>query len=274
MKLKPKESLDIGPWSDIALDDNVTQSWQCGDLRLECRRDGDDFWLRHWYEHDPLDNSGKSLPPGSNAVVGKDDAEWKRWRTNAFKALRFSPHFPDRPVVVKPEHAFILPAGAQSQVYVRCPVWICLAAVSPGEKKIVEIATVILSDTWFGDFFHGELCFWISSSARTECEINPNKTHLAICPVKIINETDAELTVEKICLRVRGLSLYQMENQLWSDETTVRLQSSDGSSQITAAGKPPAAAPKAIKICGPRDPSRSNLFVRAVDSMRQITGFD
>ncbi len=57
----------------------------------------------------------------------RDGAEWSRWAMREGEhRLRVLPVFPDRPLVVKPEHPFTLLRRARARVYMRVPLWVRL----------------------------------------------------------------------------------------------------------------------------------------------------
>ena len=47
---------------------------------------------------------------------------------------------------------------------------------------------------------------------------------MAISPHQLINTSEEDLLIEKICLRVNYLSLFSSDEQLWSDENKNLLQ--------------------------------------------------
>ena len=248
-------------WSEYDIPGENPEVWDFGPLRLWCKTLLGEMWLV-WQiceEDRPCD------PPESSV--------WCRWALkDTYSKIRFSPIFPDKPVVVKPESSFILTPRTQAKVFVRCPLWVKIELVKNKSIIIEEIPIYTLSKTWFGSFTDGDICYWISSGTRREIENDPSREFFSICPIFITNGSDEELVVEKICLRVGGLSIYDDGGQLWSDLTSVTFKGSNSSSQIKYVGKPPVEAPDAKLVSLPRNPVRRNLFAGTFNSLKEISG--
>lgn len=252
-------------WGEFPLPSEVSNRWELGPLQLWCKIVHDDFWIA--YQHQ------KSEKEAEEGRVEPPEEAWSRWALKeAYERIRISPLFPDLPVVVKPEAPFILTPRAGAKVYVRCPLWIRLELAGKDNLTIKEIPAVVLSKTWFGEFTDGELCYWISSAARRQIEVDPDRPFLAICPIQITNQSEEELIVEKICLRVEGLSLFDSEGQLWAGKTKIAYRGSNILSQVEAAGKPPAEASKGKLITPPRNPAGKKFAEKTFASLKALPG--
>lgn len=202
-----------------------------------------------------------------------EDADWKRWALTGEKVrIRFTPEFPDRSVIVKPEYPFNLSPQAEARIYVHCPVWCKVEMVGERTTLITEIPTVVLSNTWFGTFTSGELCYWLSSKARRGMEGVEPTPHLVACPVHIRNRSQEELPIEKICLRVRTLSIYRDHERMWADESTVTYRGGAEFSRIEVAGVPPREAAQASLLSPPRDPGTRSLIGKTFSTIKDIGG--
>lgn len=239
--------------------------WAAGPLRVWCKSSGDELWVGFFHLEGDEKHAVSDHPP--------EEIEWSRWAVGRpQQEVRIIPLFPDRPVVVKPENPFRVAKGARAKIYVRVPLWLRLELTTREALSLIEIPTVVLSNTWFGTYTEGELCYWISSGARRQIEPDPTRSYLAICPIQISNRSDGELQVEKLCLRVGGLSLFSYKGQLWSDETVVAYRGGVEPSQVEATGRPPAEAPEAELVTRPRNPVRKRLSVRTFASFRELPG--
>lgn len=189
------------------------------------------------------------------------EAEWDRWALNdRQKTLRLLPALPDRPLVVKPEHAFTLMHRAQARIYMRIPAWVRLeVAERPGGPGtlLVEIPTVPLSDTWWGDFMEGELAFWLVTQGRREITPELFEPHLIISAVQMENTANTDLQAEKLALRVEHLSIYEKDGWLWAEEVRVLYRGEDEGSDIHMDDKPPKEAEGAREISPARHQARS-----------------
>lgn len=217
------------------------------------------------YTNKPLLSNSKNTIPG--------DAVWQRWAFKTEKpVIEIMPVFPDRSVIVKPEAAFRVAEDASVRIFVRVPVWIKIVLVGKISTTLIELPTVSLSNTWFGTFAEGELCYWISSGARKKIEEDSERPYLAIAPLMLIDKSPEDLDVEKICLRVRHLSLYLKQDHLWADETKIIFKGMTEVSEIDFAGKPPAEAKDSLLISGPRVPMKKAFNARSFSTFKDLPG--
>ncbi len=238
-------------WASHGLEGDTPRSWSVGDLSLSALTVQDEIWLAHHHQQANVES----------AEPAKKD--WSRWALKKpSAAVSLKPVFPDKSVVVKPEVPFHLLPGVQVRVYVRVPLWVAVASSSKDEQLLSEFPAVVLSLTWFGTPMEGELCYWISSSARRQITTDLYKSHLAICPVQLKNSSEEDLLVDKLCLRVRWLSLFDAEGQLWSNETKVSYKGSDMVSQVSVSSGAPREAPGATLRSGPREHLRRSFGIK------------
>lgn len=260
-----KKQLDY-IWGEYEIQLDQHRTWKIGALRLWCKQIKDEIQVAYLHEVDDSEKSAAMSEPPSEIT-------WSRWAMRQEQSkIRLSPVFPDLPVVVKPESSFRLMKSAQARIYVRVPIWIQIDLATSTPVKLIEIPSVILSNTWFGTFFEGELCYWISTSAKRQVEPDPDRPYLAICPIQLINKAEEDLLVEKICLRVRNLSLFYKDLQLWSDETRMVYKGVGETSQIEANGTPPAVAKSAPLLTVPREPQKKSFAAKTFASLKELSG--
>ncbi len=265
MAKQPTKKKTKSIWGEHEISPRKIYHWAIGDLNLWCSRTSQEIQFAH-----------KRLP-ASDAVtkieVPPEDVSWSRFALKKeHPAIRISPLFPDRPIVVKPETLFKLNQGIQARIYVRVPIWLKIELTTREPITLVEIPTVVLSNTWFGSFLEGELCYWISSSARREIEPDPRRNYLAICPIQLINGSESDLSIEKICLRVENLSLFFDGSQLWADETRVTYKGEDAASQLDFNRRAPTEATTATMISLPRNQPKKGLVAQTFASLKDLTG--
>ena len=202
------------------------------------------------------------------------DLEWQRWvfKQNIVKVI-LRPACPDRPVVVKPENRFRLAEKSDARIYIRVPIFIQIVLKEKPENVIYEVPSVTLSKTWFGDFFQGDLCYWISSRAQRFVPAEKSEPHLVICPIHLINETAQNLDVENICLRMNNLTIYDVDGQLWTDETRTVFKGSGEMSQIEVGGKPPLEAKRATIRSQPREKTHKSFTAKTFATLGDLPGF-
>lgn len=245
-------------WYPITLAENETYSKSVGPLTLYLKRTSNEVWIAH--DRSQMENVDESSLDWSRWALKKNDAE-----------LQLLPLLPDKQVVVGPEHSFHLGVGAEVRIFTRIPVWIGVYAMENSLKKLMEVPSVVLSKTWFGDFVGGELCYWISSTARSQISPEIFQPHTAICTLNIRNDSEEELRIEKLSVKVDHLSLFLSDRQLWSDEMQIQYKGGDQHSDIHITGKVPHEACDAVLLQSPRNPEKRSFAERTFKMLSEIT---
>ena len=258
------------PWGRHGLAAGATTSVGIGPLTLWARSRAGEVWLAH--DSGDWADSGRAVdtpePP-------PEEEGWVRWPVpEGTGSLRLSPVFPPRTLVVKPELSFRLLPRSGARIYVRVPLWARVEATG-GDRDVTltEVPTVVLSDTWWGEFTDGELCYWLPTSARRSAGSDVFSPHQAICPLDLSNRSEKELEVEKIALRVAHLSVFRGEQGFWSDVTRVRYRGESEGSDIEVSGKPPQEAAEDVRrVASPRTPLSKSFRVRTFSRLRTLSG--
>lgn len=237
-----------------------------GPLTLWLRSVQNEIWVAHRVgveEGNPLDEE-------------PEESEWSRWAlADRPHRLRLRPVFPDRPLVVKPEHPFTLLRRADARLYARIPVWVSLEVVEEGGGRatvLTEIPTERLSDTWWGDFLDGELAYWVPTKGRRVVTPDLFEPHLVMATLQLTNRSEDDLTVEKLALRVEHLSIYLKDGCLWAEEVKVHYHGEEVGSEIHMDDEPPAEAEGAVELSPARAQARS-LRARTFARLRAWSGW-
>lgn len=256
-----------GLWGDRPVPaPGETQRLDVGPLTMWLRSENGELWITH------------SRPAGGGEPDRSlpADAQWSRWALpEGSRHLHLSPVFPDRPLVVKPEHAFTLMRRASARVYMRVPVWVRVDAMDrPGGRRVLltEIPTVLLSETWWGDIRDGELAYWLTTKGRRQLVPELVEAHQVISAVQLDNLSEDDLQVEKLSLRVEHLSVYEKDGRLWAEEVGVEYHGEDEGTDIRMNDKPPAEAAGAREISPARVQGRS-FKARTFARLRALSGW-
>jgi len=256
-----------GLWGDRPAPANgETQRLEVGPLTIWLRGVENELWVAS--HRAPEGVTPTQEPP--------DDASWSRWALHEdHRHLRVSPVFPDRSLVVKPEHAFTLTRRARARIYMRVPAWVRLEAMTrPGGARtlLTEIPAVHLSDTWWGDFLDGELAYWLTTKGRRHVTPDLFEPHLVMSALQMDNVSGDDLVVDKISLRVEHLSIYLKDGWLWAEEVRVEYHGEDEGSEIHMDDLPPAEAAGATEISPARHQARS-FRTRTFARLRALSGW-
>lgn len=256
------------PWGEHSLPPEGVLSVEIGPLALRARVRSGEVWLTH----DPGDWLHAGQEP-SQRDPSPDDEGWTRWPVpSGVERLYLAPAFPPRPLVVKPEHSFRLLPRSSARIFVSVPLWARVVLAGPDGQPLTELPTVTLSDTWWGEFTEGELCYWLSTTARREVRSAPFPPHLAVCPVELTNRSGEELEVERIALRVAHLAVYRGKEGLWSDVTRVRYRGEEQASEVEVSGKPPLEATAARRVSEARVPVSRKFSARTFSRLKYLSG--
>jgi hypothetical protein len=212
--------------------------------------------------------------PGTSPEPTSSDPTWTRWAASSTPLeIRVTPQLPDRPVVLQPAESFHLLPGARARIYVRVPVWIRIEVTGSAGGVLTEVPTLVLSDTWWGDFASGEVCYWLPIVARRSASQEIFLPERIICPLELVNRANETLPVEKILLRCEHLTVFRGSGSLWSDEIRVRYRGEEVGSDVEMTGRPPPEAEQARRLTVPREPMVKGITARTFARLRGLSGF-
>ena len=92
--------------------------------------------------------------------------------------------------------------------------------------------------------------------------------HQAVCIMDIRNQSETDLKVDRVCLRVERLSLFTKDGHLWADDTDITFEGEEASVQIRTDGLAPVEVADAVKLVEPRQPQKRGLAERAFFFLR------
>lgn len=218
MQISPSQH---APWWQ-AQQLNIDACWhyRLGPLHIYLQRQAQQWLLAHEYCADD-----KPAPPFNGAVnmIPVHLTSQRYLFKQSPAACRLLPRLLDRPVVVKTLQPVNLPPGEQTTFYISSPVSVQLTLQQP-ELTLQDIVVQRLSDTWFGPSTQlGELCYAEKTNARLTRQELPLRSHRAITPVTIHNNSMQMLVIDKISIPVPFLSLYSLpDGNLWTDPVTLQ----------------------------------------------------
>lgn len=243
------------------------------DAPLHLRFGPRDLWL-HFQQGEIRISTGVPAADGDpDAPEHPDPGSWSRWATpNGERDVLLRPALPDRAVVLEPELPFVLLPRTEARIYVRVPLWLRIEADVGGGTVLEEVPIVDLSDTWWGGFIEGELCYWLHTTARREIRPELVEPHVAICPLQLVNQAAVDLRVEKLAFRVAHLTLFAHGTGFWADTSRVRYQGETEGSRIDMMGRAPREAEGATMVTPPRSPAARGLRERTFARLRSLPG--
>ena len=228
-----------------------------GEWRLAWQTEGDD-------EYPDLPEANLPAPEGAS-----DTATLERVASRLLgDRLLVTPRLADRPVVVRPETSFRLVPGGEIEFYVGTPLWVCLESCEP-IHRLLDVPTRRPSDSWFGpSTTEGELCYSGKISARLQRDNLPISQHRAITQVRLHNQAEDDLLLERINLPVPNLALFVGEGgRLWTQTVSVERSSDAKRAEVRIEDAPPVEAGKVERVAEARSAMPRNVFSRALGAL-------
>ena len=252
----------VALWKSQVLPHQGFLEWKSGPLSLFIKRTDDGDWL--W----AAQNGEESL----DAYLGKptnipDSLNWTRWAFSPeVEQFRVVPSLLDKSVVVRPQFPLMVPPGSHVRFFVSIPLIFRIAVETKvGECLLEPVSSLALNTVWFGDLSEGELCYGLLTRAvrdASELQLFP---HRAICPVVLHNNTSAPIPFNKICIKVRHLTLYQGPDRLWTNTINIVMQKSGTAGESTFECTPPGNLGSAPLLAEPLEHPPTGAFNGGLD---------
>ncbi len=252
-------------WGRQSSGQAVPSQFRCGRLLAEIHvRDGAiglSSKTMDPYEREELSDLGEVEP-----------RQWTQWAVcTGGDAIDLRPSLPDRSVLAEVAESFTVPSGESRRVYLRIPVTVVFQVNDQFDDILAELPSEELEKVWFGEDGKGEPCYHLPAALFHEGPLSIDEGSIQ-APVTIWNNSDDLLEVNRLCLRMNPLAIYQMNDVLWTNETMVRFQGGMDSSKVAVRYGPPAEAPSATLITPARKKGSFTVAGRSFRSLRQWTG--
>lgn len=189
---------DSLPNEDITLEVGDCMRLQFGQLMMEIERQHFEWTISHFYWQQPV---------GKDYRVYGEVTHLRYVLNDTDNHINISPRLADRPVVSRPHSPINLMHRGHIRVYVSTPLSL---QVSIAGQQLLELPSVRLSDTWFGERTGpGELCYADSTRARLNAHDLKAGSYKVSTPIDIRNMSGKALRVDRINVPLPLLSLYR-----------------------------------------------------------------
>lgn len=255
-------------WGDFELEPRQCGRWRIGPSCIWIQRlDGE--WRIATGRADDGDETIVDIEvPSDDIDLMKLDTVARFGVSGTEQTLSVQPRLADRPVVTRPERPFYIAPHETVRVFVSTPLWL---AISPGnaEHALEEIPIARPSDTWFGTSTRsGELCYASRTACRLRLDDLPIRPHRASSEVRVRNEDDHELLLERMQLPVEHLALYQAEDgSLWTQDVELERGKNDEPSPLRIQSGPPRVATDGPCVAPARREVEENTLIRAFGAL-------
>lgn len=242
------------------------------------------LWIEH-YEHEwhllPAYTGAEfpSEPVFSTRARNEkpESADWVHYIIHDGNRITPVPAMPDRPVVVRPDRTLVIIPGERANFFLSLPLAFRLM-VSGGsnvavQRKLAEFPSYSMENAWFGDPVSGELCYFQSTRLYSDFRQIPVSAIHAICPLVISNESERELSFDRICLHTEFLGIYRSPAQFWTNEVRVVFKGSEQETQIHPSKQAPASEGPMTLVTEPRQAIDNWHFKKTFNFLKQFGGF-
>jgi hypothetical protein len=252
-------------WSTRKLKEWDSFVWRADRTSVWVQKSGDDWMIAGNRDDDDSENTiglATSLPIS---------VDWQRWTGFGERStVRFNPAFPDRPLVVKTRAPVMIPSDQTVDLFLNIPIWVEVC-VEEGELSDVLglFPSKLLSNTWFGDQFEGELCYALKSLARRTKDDLKIEPLAATCRFSITNRFEKPLPLDRIRVLPRHLSIYKSRRRLWTSPIIVVSHGPDQPSHLSYPEEPHEEALSVLELVRPPEEVYRPSFFR--ESFAQYT---
>ena len=262
-------------WESRELKGETWYHARIGPLDLWIRRSRADWYVTYEREMDREKEQRMPVPLHRAQTHERiDELTWIRWVAGEESArVQLLPSMPDRSLVIRPRYPLNVPRGKDVLFFVNIPIWVRIQVGLPQPATLIELPTVMLAHTWFGDPTTGELCYSLKTKALRNIDAVENHAYLATCPVLIRNQAFSDLDFQRICIRVEHLNVYRGQTRLWTNQVEVLFRGEELTSQMIISKNAPSLDEEAHLICEAREPAGSSLLKKSFFFLKSLTGF-
>jgi hypothetical protein len=256
-------------WDPIELERNKSYSWRIGPLRLWIRNNGTEWLESHLYTPEKEEEERLAV---AQTAEKPPQTEWSRLICGeCSNKLRILPLLPDRPVVVGSSTVLKVLPDCSARFFVMIPLWLSLQVGEADRTTLMEIPSVVLSNTWFGGLTIGELCYSLKTTAHMTLDGVAPPPHVLVCPVHLNNTAGTPLDFQKLCIHVEHLKVYSNDSRLWTNEVNITYEGVNLLSSVKYSDTAPAFEENCRLVSNERVPAEKNIFRKSFSFLRYFT---
>lgn len=264
----PRPRTGIAVWDQVLIPQRRCAVWRFAPRSIWVERVENE-----WHALSMPDGAGRDEAAFVERTEKPRSSQWRHYLHTQDVPVQPSPVLPDRPVVVRPDRALTLLPGETAQFFVEVPVWFRLSCADARTTRIFEEPICGLSQTWFGDPITGELCYGLATRLHQGLDSIAPSAHLAVCPLSIANESEADLAFEKICMHVENLSVFRGPDRLWANRLNVVVRGPEQATQIEIVREPPGAGQGLVLAAAAREPAAGWSIRRTFGMLKSFADF-
>ncbi|MCX4192260.1 hypothetical protein [Methylophaga sp. OBS1] len=255
-------------WGSFAVAKGEQRVLRCADLYLQLQALPNQWWLGYDWQRD-INQFQPILETLVEELAETPEHEQRFVFAELPSRLRLLPALADRPVVCRPVVSVSLLPFQEVTLFVCLPLWVKLQT-GEGDVTLLDIPTVRVCDSWFGpNTREGVISY--ASQVSEQLDVKPisnNKARAAI-EVRIQNQSDQMLTLDKISVPAPNLSLYvDAYGQFWTPRITlVRRDNEDAIlsvDEVVSGGLPES---ELTLVCDAREDIGRSKITKAISAL-------
>lgn len=254
-------------WGEFEFGLGEAAYWSIGTRQIALMRLEAEWnvWDVEGFELEGIDN----LDQGQLLEDDQPDDKWLS--RHLFKAtddrILILPALADRPITSRPSRSLNIMPGEASRLFVSTPLWFQVLTLSK-KQCFFDKPFWRPSDSWFGpSTIEGEMCYSKHTDARLNLALIERRSHRAITPVNVINDSNQPLLIDRFNLPVPMLNLFSdSAGYLWTEALTVTRES-DEEVVLTLDKKAPSEADNAQRVAAPRIEVSKHRLIRSLSSL-------
>lgn len=252
-------------WKPHAIEQDQTLEVCVGSLHTWIHR-GEKEWR---IAHEMQSEGSERCSAWISESAFRTDLDWTRWiLEDRVGRVQLKPQLPDRPLIVRPEMPMCLMPKQSVQFFIGIPIWLAITFGAKHELAI-EIPTQPLSNSWFGQFTEGELCYAMKTTAklsRADMQFSPQR---AVFPLEVRNMSQEKLNFERLCVRPQYLNIFQGETRLWTSKGRVSYRGEDNWSRVVYSSRAPEFDQAGHLLGKARDSMQRGSILKTFDTFKQ-----
>jgi len=262
-------------WDPVNVGVGQCVLWRLGALALWAERYEQEWHVLPRYDGNP--GQAKASFSVRKRTEKPASTDWRHYllRENEYAIPR--PAMMDRAIVVRPDRVLILLPGERALFFISLPLWFRLNVQKSRDagtpRKLFEFPVQPMANAWFGDPVSGDLCYFLATRLYPDFEQIPVSPVHAVCPLWISNESEKELSFDRICIHTDFLAVYRGQNRLWTNEINVLFKGTDHNTQIQPAKTAPKFDGLAYPVAEARQQIENWYVKRTFDLLKTFTGF-
>lgn len=257
-------------WSKLSIENRSTHFWKVANKIIYIRKRNKE-WL---YSINDTDTYMNVIDYGvqNNEEI---DADWLTVVGDKSSALNILPALPDRPIVVKPETTLKILPGKNVLVFIRVPIWLQFyAGTKKKENLVFECSSKELSSTWFGEPDSGTLAYSLRLKPDAQLFEKPKSfTNHIICPIRLTNDSNMPLDVQRLLLHGEYLNIYGERNELYTNEVKIKFKGISEISDVQYSNQAPSYSKHSCQISSARSSKTKNVITKSFHYIKSLTNY-